>query len=235
MRYFVSIISIISILFSAEIKQQEVKVDEKYFYVEPLSIEKVIYPKIQKEIPKVIISEEKPQEDQNESKEEEIFEDLPSEDLNTSEEIVPEVILPPDEDGDGVEDKLDMCPNTPSGFKVKADGCPKKATLKVSFAPDRYDIAPNMSKKLEAFAQFLKENTNYQVIIYGYTDSIGEYETNKILSQKRADSVKEALIKLGVSSTKLTAIGRGEDNPIASNMHREGRKKNRRIEAELIY
>ncbi len=80
----------------------------------------------------------------------------------------------------------------------------------------------------------MKKNTNYQVIIYGYTDSVGDENDNKTLSQKRANTVKKGLMTLGVSATKLTAIGRGEESPIADNTDAEGREKNRRIEIELI-
>ena len=80
----------------------------------------------------------------------------------------------------------------------------------------------------------LKKNKSYQVIIYGYTDSIGDKIKNKLLSQRRANAIKEGLMSHGISATKLTAIGKGEANPIADNMYAKGREKNRRIEIELI-
>jgi len=218
------------------------KVEHKYFYVEPVSIEKSL--ESRKVVKKVVVNERLEQEKEELDGLLDLEDELPLDDeLPSDDEIVEKpkvmeketIMLIPDEDGDGVMDKDDICPNTPLGFKVTPEGCPKTATLKVTFAADSYEIAPKMVQKLESFAQFLKENKNYQVVIYGYTDSRGEYEENKKLSQERANSVKDALMQLGVSSSKLTAIGRGEDNPIASNMYKVGRKQNRRIEAELIY
>ena len=92
-----------------------------------------------------------------------------------------------------------------------------------------------MSIELENFAQFLIKNFSYQVIIYGYTDSIGSEESNKILTKKRADGIKNILIKHNVSSTKLTAIGKGEKKPLQSNINQSGRTINNRVEIELIY
>ena len=220
MKYFV-LIFITSVSFIEASQESE----PKYFYVEPVAVEKVVFKNIQKTEEVVVVKER-----------EEIPFEIPDEEIidnNITQEI--EEVIIPDEDGDGVLDEDDICPNTPEGFHVTPDGCPKKATLKVNFPPDRYTIVPKMVDKLESFAEFLIQNEHYQVVIYGYTDSIGEADENKRLSQKRADSVKNALIELGVSSTKLTAIGRGEEYPVASNMYRTGREKNRRIEAELIY
>ena len=139
-----------------------------------------------------------------------------------------------DSDNDGIIDENDECPDTSSDFIVSTSGCPKTATLNIKFPSKKYNITNEILHDLEDFASFLKENKNYQVIIYGYTDSIGDKKKNRTLSQKRANSIKKGLITLGVSSTKLTAIGKGEQNPIADNMNREGREKNRRIEIELI-
>ena len=86
----------------------------------------------------------------------------------------------------------------------------------------------------EKFAKFLNLNKGYQAIIYGHTDSKNKSGKNKEISQNRANSVKDALVKAGVSESRLTAIGMGCKNPIADNATPEGRAKNRRIEVELL-
>ena len=140
-----------------------------------------------------------------------------------------------DSDGDGVFDFKDKCPGTPKGFRVDSDGCPLSLTLQVNFPTNGYDISTSRMDDVEAFAQFLRENPSYKkVIIRGHTDSSGDEEKNRVLSQNRANSVREALINYGVRSDRLTAIGKGSINPIASNATVEGRAQNRRIDVELI-
>jgi len=85
------------------------------------------------------------------------------------------------------------------------------------------------------FAQFLLKNRGSQVKITGHTDSKGSIQHNLLLSQKRANSILQALVAAGVNPSRLVAIGRGKSMPIASNNTEEGRAKNRRIEAELFY
>jgi OOP family OmpA-OmpF porin len=139
-----------------------------------------------------------------------------------------------DSDDDGIVDSKDQCPNTSKEFVVDGYGCPQTATISVTFKSGRWDIDDKLISDLQNFALFLKENKGYDVIIYGYTDSLGKAEANKKLSQNRANSVKEVLVRYGISETRLTSIGKGELNPIGDNTTKEGRAKNRRIEVELL-
>jgi len=140
---------------------------------------------------------------------------------------------PIDSDKDGIFDPQDKCPNTPAGFKVDAQGCPLTATLHVNFKTDSRKILLNGDREVNAFAEFLKENPVYNASIVGHTDATGSDAYNQKLSEKRANSVKDVLVKDGVAADRLITSGKGEKSPIATNKTKEGRALNRRIEAEL--
>jgi len=141
----------------------------------------------------------------------------------------------PDRDRDGVEDSIDQCPNTPCDFSVDKKGCPIKAILRIHFETAKWDIRPESLPKIEKFAEFLLKNRGSLVRIEGHTDSRGSDNYNMVLSKKRAESVRKKLIELGVSASRLTAVGKGEKEPIATNSTPEGMAKNRRIEVHLTY
>lgn len=77
-------------------------------------------------------------------------------------------------------------------------------------------------------------NTRYLVEIQGHTDSTGSAEANRILSQKRAESVARKLVELGVYKEQVTAIGYGESRPLYTNELEKGKLKNRRVEAHIL-
>ncbi|DAB28302.1 MAG: hypothetical protein A2513_08780 [Sulfurimonas sp. RIFOXYD12_FULL_33_39] len=137
-------------------------------------------------------------------------------------------------DEDGVVDSKDKCPRTPKGFKVDIDGCPLTATLEAHFPTNEYAVTDDIINELRTFAQFLKDNSGYKVILSGHTDSSGDEEKNKILSQNRANSIRDALVSFGVESSRLMPIGKASTQPVADNATVEGRAQNRRTEVELI-
>ncbi|MCK9276426.1 MAG: OmpA family protein [Syntrophales bacterium] len=155
---------------------------------------------------------------------------------------------PLDSDSDGVIDCKDKCPGTPIGVRVDEEGCPLKekkpeiiekgrTTLNVLFDFDKAVIKDNYSKDIEDLADLMKKYPDQlkNITIEGHTDSVGSAEYNKKLSQRRADAVKAYLIeKGGIDPTRINAIGYGEERPVASNATKEGRQKNRRVEAESV-
>lgn len=147
----------------------------------------------------------------------------------------PVVAKPVDSDKDGVFDPQDKCPETPAGFKVDSDGCPLKATLHLNFATDGHGVDPEGTAKVNAFAAFLKDSPAYKASIVGHTDSTASDKYNQTLSEKRAEMVKTMLVDQGVSADRLTADGKGEKMPVASNKTKQGRAENRRIEVELTH
>ena len=142
---------------------------------------------------------------------------------------------PLDSDGDGVPDYLDLCPNTPSGYKVDASGCTLTMDLRLTFGVNQSAITPAARERVEAFASFLKNHPSLHVTIVGHTSIEGHEsrEYNIALSKARAQSVKEALVALGVDQSRISAQGKGPDMPVASNATPEGRALNRRIEASF--
>jgi OOP family OmpA-OmpF porin len=79
----------------------------------------------------------------------------------------------------------------------------------------------------------MQRNPEYDVSIVGHTDSRGPKAYNQKLSEQRAAKVKEDLVKRGIDSSRITTVGKGEADPIATNDTDAGRAQNRRIEAVL--
>lgn len=104
----------------------------------------------------------------------------------------------------------------------------------VKFNTGKYSLKPESYKALNDLVEILKIKSHLKIEIAGHTDNIGEDEANKSLSQKRALAVKQYLIKKGITASRLTAVGYGETEPIASNDTAEGRQENRRTEARII-
>lgn len=83
-------------------------------------------------------------------------------------------------------------------------------------------------------ANVMKQNPDLKIEIQGYTDNIGSEKVNQIVSQKRAESVKNYLIARGISESRVNAVGYGEANPIGDNKDAAGRAMNRRIEFKIL-
>jgi len=93
----------------------------------------------------------------------------------------------------------------------------KLSSIVVYFDFDKYNIRPDQMPKVEKLAKLIKNNpSNYTVRIEGNCDEWGTEEYNYALGLKRANSVKKALIKLGVNPEKLTVISYGELNPVCT-------------------
>jgi adhesin transport system outer membrane protein len=138
-----------------------------------------------------------------------------------------------DIDMDGIKDYDDKCPNTPMGYNVNGDGCSVSLSLKVNFTSDSAKIPMSAKNEIQEFAKFLKDNPYYKALIIGHTNNIGDANYNLKLSDKRAQSIKKALVLEGIMPTRLTSEGRGEEQPIVSNDTEEGLVLNRRVEIEL--
>jgi len=110
----------------------------------------------------------------------------------------------------------------------------RKLTLEgINFAFNSARLTHESIKTLEKAFILLVVNPNAQVEIIGHTDNIGSQEYNERLSLRRAQSVKNWLVKKGIASERLTATGAGSREAIASNGTPAGRAKNRRIEFRL--
>jgi OOP family OmpA-OmpF porin len=110
------------------------------------------------------------------------------------------------------------------------DNCGRIVLRGVNFAFDSAEIDPSSSVVLDAAADQLKECPNVAVRVEGHTDSVGSDSYNQGLSERRAEGVDSHLVGRGVSASRLTAVGFGESQPVASNDTDEGRALNRRVE-----
>lgn len=138
-----------------------------------------------------------------------------------------------DEDGDGVKDNKDECPGTPKGVKVNEKGCWVIGDL--FFDTGKSDIKPNSIAALDMVIAILKKFPELKFEIQGHTDTDGTKPSNQKLSEKRANAVKDYLVKNGeIDPARLTAKGYGQDKPVASNKTAAGKAKNRRVQLDRI-
>ncbi|WP_336833299.1 OmpA family protein [Sphingobacterium siyangense] len=160
-----------------------------------------------------------------------------------------------DDDGDGVANKYDKCPGTPSGVQVDGAGCPivvknetrvvekvvvteadrkvvADAIKNLEFDLGKATIRPTSYATLNKVAELLIEK-NFSLKLAGHTDNTGSRELNMRLSKERAESVKAYLVSQGANASRIEATGYGPDQPIASNKTADGRQQNRRVEFTL--
>ncbi|MBC6110418.1 OmpA family protein [Pedobacter fastidiosus] len=160
-----------------------------------------------------------------------------------------------DDDNDGVANKFDKCPGTPSGTVVDGSGCPLAApTTKVikettviteadrkvvrdaisnlEFDLGKSTIRAKSNATLNRVANLLVEK-NFSLKLAGHTDNTGGRELNLRLSKDRAESVKAYLVAQGANASRIEATGYGPDQPIATNKTAAGRQQNRRVEFTL--
>ncbi len=147
----------------------------------------------------------------------------------------------PDSDNDGIPDHLDKCPKVPGTRENQ--GCPEvRAEVKkrlafaataIQFETGKAVIKKTSHKLLDEIVAILNEYVDYDMTIDGHTDITGTAERNMVLSQERADAVKTYFVSKGIDASRLTAVGHGQDEPVADNKTAAGRAKNRRVEMDL--
>ncbi len=104
----------------------------------------------------------------------------------------------------------------------------------ITFDTDSSTVRPALRDDLARVGQNLVNYPNSNVQIVGHTDSDGEASYNQDLSVRRANAVADVLQANGVNFSRITTIGQGENNPIASNLTPEGKAQNRRVEIVIV-
>jgi outer membrane protein OmpA-like peptidoglycan-associated protein len=99
---------------------------------------------------------------------------------------------------------------------------------RILFDTGKADVKQEGMVFIERVAKILKEKTKANVAIEGYTDNVGAAALNQTLSERRAASVKQALVAKGVPSARIAATGFGMNKPVGDNNTSEGRQANRR-------
>jgi outer membrane protein OmpA-like peptidoglycan-associated protein len=142
-----------------------------------------------------------------------------------------------DNDGDGIPDIRDGCPDEPetmNGFQDE-DGCPDQTvtlpSVAIPFASGSATLPGSGAYAgLDPVEAALRANSGLRLEIQGYTDSVGDEGANLRLSTRRAEAVMADLVARGIDPGRLRVRGFGEAHPVASNDTAAGRALNRRIE-----
>ncbi len=148
----------------------------------------------------------------------------------------------PDTDGDGVVDADDDCRTEPG--TIANNGCPEiteedeerlsLAAQSVNFETNSARLTPESREILNEVATLLQRYSTYNVRIEGHTDNTGSASYNQKISEQRAKACYDYLITRGISSSRMSYVGYGEERPIATNDTAAGRETNRRVAFELF-
>ena len=111
---------------------------------------------------------------------------------------------------------------------MMSDG--KFITYGITFDVGKATIKPESMGEINRIVQLMTENPDLKFSVEGHTDSTGNAASNQTLSEQRSQAIVAKLVELGIAQDRLTAVGKGQNSPIADNNTDEGRAKNRRVE-----
>ena len=133
-----------------------------------------------------------------------------------------------DDDGDGINDDVDQCPNTIQGALINEQGCGVKLTG-AHFTFDSEELSSDAEALLDEVAARLQQYPDVNLLVEGHTDASGDEAYNLDLSQRRAQAAADYLIGKGVDASRLQVEGLGSSKSVADNATAEGREANRRV------
>lgn len=112
--------------------------------------------------------------------------------------------------------------------RLATDG--KIITYGITFDIGKATIKPESMTEINRIFDLMNQNPDLKFEVQGHTDNTGNAASNQTLSEKRAQAIVAKLVEMGIKADRLTAVGKGQTNPIADNSTDEGRAKNRRVE-----
>jgi outer membrane protein OmpA-like peptidoglycan-associated protein len=102
------------------------------------------------------------------------------------------------------------------------------------FASGQYNLSPTARNEVGRIAAVLAQYPEHRISVEGHTDAVGSEASNQTLSEQRANSVRAAIIAQGIDPGRVTAVGYGQNNPIAGNATAADRAQNRRVEIVIL-
>ncbi len=102
--------------------------------------------------------------------------------------------------------------------------------LYINFDTNKWDLKDDGRATVKEIVAMMKASPSLKLSVEGHTDNVGSAPANKTLSENRARSVMNAIVAGGIDASRLSAVGYGQERPIADNRSEEGRAKNRRVE-----
>ena len=137
---------------------------------------------------------------------------------------------------EGYENYFDTISLVNDSMRIQMMPLPKKTFIlkNMHFATAQTTILPSSRDALNMLYELLNENPNLYIRVVGHTDDVGSEESNRILSEGRAQSIYQEMVNRGIDSKRVQISGKGELEPIVPNTSEDNRQKNRRVEIEII-
>ncbi|KIP69842.1 membrane protein [Vibrio harveyi] len=145
-----------------------------------------------------------------------------------------------DDDNDGVINARDLCPGTPVTSKIDNDGCgeyikaSEKMQVRVLFANDSDEINPVFRRQIRELSEFLKEYPSTSIELQGYASKVGGSSHNLDLSKRRANNVREALLRYGIDTNRVRIVGFGDTHLATEGTDEVSHALNRRVTAYVV-
>lgn len=145
-----------------------------------------------------------------------------------------------DDDKDGVINARDICPDTPFSAQIDNDGCEEYVDelndwdLKVLFEHDKSNINPAFLNEISSMVEFLQKYPQTSIELQGHASIVGEPEYNLALSERRANAVKDTLVKMGLDPSRIRIVGFGEEVVVREGESPVDHAVNRRVVATVV-
>jgi outer membrane protein OmpA-like peptidoglycan-associated protein len=136
--------------------------------------------------------------------------------------------------GTGTEAETDAAKRASVKVTQTERGAQITSDERILFDTGKFEIKPDGLIFLDRVAAILKNKTKANVVIEGHTDNVGPAPANQLLSERRANEVRQGLINRGIPTTRVTSAGLGMTKPVSENNTPDGRQANRRTDILVL-